>query len=89
MKPEQTLTVTLPVDLVERVNDKVSSGAFHSASDVVREGLEALIDRKDALDRWLRETVVAGHREYLSDPSKAVPADEILERIRRRKRSAG
>jgi Arc/MetJ-type ribon-helix-helix transcriptional regulator len=71
------------------MNDKVGSGAFHSASDVVRESLEALIDREDTLDRWLRETVVAGHQEYLSDPSKVIPADEILERIRRRKRSAG
>lgn len=88
MKPEQTLTVTLPADLVERVNDKVGSGAFHSASDAVREGLEVLIGREDALERWLRETVVAGHREYLSDPSKAVPADEILERIRRSRRTA-
>ena len=89
MKPEQTLTVTLPVDLVERVNRKVSSGAFPSPSDVVRESLEALIDREDTLDRWLQETVVAGHQEYLADPSKAIPADEILERIRRRKRSVG
>ena len=43
------------------------------------------MERDAAIERWLREDVVAGHREYLADPSKAVPADEVLPRIRARR----
>jgi hypothetical protein len=39
----------------------------------------------EALDQWLREEVVAGHAEYIADPTKGVPADDILDRIKRRR----
>ena len=37
--------------------------------------------------RWLREEVVAGHNEFLADPSKGVPGDAILDRIKARRRA--
>jgi Arc/MetJ-type ribon-helix-helix transcriptional regulator len=52
---------------------------------VVREGVRALLERDAAIERWLREEVVAGHAEYLADPSKGVPAEEILGRIKARR----
>lgn len=39
----------------------------------------------EIVERWLREEVVAGHAEYLADPSKAVPAKDILDRLKRRR----
>ena len=33
----------------------------------------------------VREEVIAGHREYLADPSKGVPAEAIFGRIKARR----
>lgn len=44
-------------------------------------------ERKIALEKWLLEDVVAGHRDYLAAPEKAVPADQILSRIKQRRQS--
>jgi hypothetical protein len=38
-----------------------------------------------ASERWIREEVTAGHGEYLADPSKGIPATEILGRIKARR----
>jgi antitoxin ParD1/3/4 len=51
----------------------------------VSEIVRALLQRDPAVERWLREEVAAGHREYLADPSQAVPADAVLDRIKARR----
>ena len=38
-------------------------------------------------ERWLCDEVVPGHAEYLADPSKAVPAEDVLSRIKARRHS--
>jgi antitoxin ParD1/3/4 len=43
------------------------------------------MERDAAVEKWLRGEVLAGHDEYLADPSKAVPVDDVLGRIKRRK----
>jgi antitoxin ParD1/3/4 len=40
---------------------------------------------KSEIERWLREEVLAGHEEYAADPSKGIPAEAILERIKGRR----
>jgi antitoxin ParD1/3/4 len=88
MTAPRQFSITLPAEMAEVVERKVRSGSYDSASDVLRAGLRALIEHDDALERWLREDVVAGHREYLADPSKGVPASEVLDRIRSRRAAA-
>ena len=78
MRTTQQFSITLPYDMAEVVEGKIKSGAYASVSEVVREGVRALLERDAAIERWLREEVVAGHPEYLADPSKGVPAEEIL-----------
>jgi len=74
---------TIMVDLGEfgpRVQARIDSGEFETASDVIRAGIEAL-DREDAdFDRYLREKVA----ESLNDPRPSIPADEVFGRILRR-----
>jgi len=69
------------------VEAKIKSGAYASVSEVVRDGVRALMEREAAVERWLREEVVAGHNEYVADPSKGVPGDAILDRIKARRRA--
>jgi hypothetical protein len=38
-----------------------------------------------AIDQWLRDEVMAGHQEYLADPSKGIPAEDILARVKARR----
>jgi antitoxin ParD1/3/4 len=85
MRTSQQFSITLPDDLAEAIERKVKSGAYASVSDVVRDGVRALLERDAAVERWLREEVVPGHQEYLADRSKGVPAEAILDRIKTRR----
>ena len=85
MRTTQQFSITLPLDMAEAVETKIKSGAYASVSEVVRDGMRALLERDAAVERWLREEVVAGHAEYLADPSKGVPANAILDRIKARR----
>ena len=87
MTARQHLSITLPLDLAEAVEAKIKSGAYESASEVVHEGLLVLLDRDASIDQWLRDDVMAGHAEYLADPSTAVAADDLLGRIKTRRAS--
>lgn len=51
-------TVSLPEEHGAYIDQMVASGAFASASEVVRAGLRALQEREAAVDRWLRGEVV-------------------------------
>ena len=85
MRTTQQFSITLPHDMAEAVEDKIKSGHYASVSEVVRDGVRALLERDAAVERWLREEVVAGHQEYLADPSKGVPVEAILKRIKARR----
>ena len=85
MRSTQQFSITLPLDMAEAVESKVRSGGYASVSEVVRDGVRALLERDAAVERWLREEVVAGHQEYRADPSKGVPAEEVLRRIKGRR----
>lgn len=77
--------ITLPQDVADLVEGKVKTGAYASVDDVVTEGVRALVERDASLEEWLREEVVAGHAEYLSDPSRGVSADDLLDCIKSRR----
>jgi putative addiction module CopG family antidote len=85
MRTTQQFSITLPMDMAEVVEKKIKSGMYASASEVMRDGVRALLERDAALERWLREEVVAGHQEYTADPSKGVPAETVVDRIRARR----
>ena len=84
MRTTRQFSITLPIDMAEVVEGKIKSG-YASVSEVVRDGVRALLERDAAVERWLREEVVTGHREYLADPAKGVPSDAILGRLKARR----
>jgi antitoxin ParD1/3/4 len=85
MRTTQQFSITLPHEMAEAVERKIKSGDYASVSEVVRDGVRALLERDAAVERWLREEVVLGHKEYLADPAKGVPADAILGQIKARR----
>jgi len=85
MRTTQQFSITLPHDMAEVVENKIKSGTYASVSEVVRDGVRALLERDAAVERWLREEVVAGHAEYLENPTKGIPANAIFDRLKARR----
>jgi antitoxin ParD1/3/4 len=73
--------ITLPFDMGEVIEAKIKSDAQASVSEVVHDGVRASLERNAAVEQWLRGEVIAGHQEYMADPSKCIPAEAILDRI--------
>ncbi len=79
MRASKPITVTLG-ELHERVEARVNSGEYASASEVVRAGLRALDREEEVLNEYLREKI----REAYDDPRPSVPAEEVFERLERK-----
>jgi antitoxin ParD1/3/4 len=75
-------TVSLPEEHAAYIDRMVASGAFASASEVVRAGLRALQEREAAVDRWLREEVAPVYDAMRDDPARALSADMVFDGIR-------
>jgi antitoxin ParD1/3/4 len=76
-RTSRPITVTLG-DLHERVEKRVKSGAYASASEVVRAAVRALDREEAAINDWLRQRV----DESLNDPQPSVPARDVFKRLR-------
>lgn len=76
-RTSRPITVTLG-ELQSRVEARVRSGAYASASEVMRAAVRAL-DREDAaLTEWMRQKV----DEAFADPRPDIPADKVFKRLR-------
>jgi len=76
-------TVSLPSEQGRYIDALVKSGAYASASEVVRAGLRALEERDAAVERWLRTEVVEAYDELDADPGSVIPAEEVFTELRR------
>lgn len=76
-RSSRPITVTLG-DLQARVEERVKSGAYASASEVLRAALRALDREEAALDTWLLARV----EEAFDDPRPSLPAREVFDRLR-------
>jgi antitoxin ParD1/3/4 len=84
MRKSQSLTVTLPDELMRMIKERVTSGAYVDESDVVRDGLRALQARDAAVERWLREDVVPTFDRVARGEEKLIPASEVFSGIEAR-----
>ena len=77
-------TISLPSEHATFIDAKVASGAYASASEVVRAGLRALQERDEAVERWLRDEVAPTYDRMQSDPKRSVSAKKVFTDIRAR-----
>ena len=79
------MNVSLTPELEELVNQKVGSGMYHSASEVIREALR-LLKEQDELRQFhlerLRKEVAVGLAQL--DRGEGVPGKIVFERLRQK-----
>jgi antitoxin ParD1/3/4 len=88
MRSTQQFSITLPNEMAEAVRAKVASGEYATESEVIRDGLRALMARDQAVENWLRKEVVAAYDALKVSPSRAVPASKVRELLAQAHRRA-
>ena len=81
MRTTQQMSITLPIDMADAVKTKVRTGEYASESEVIRDGLRALMARDRAVESWLHNQVGPAYDALKSDPSRAVTADQVRGRL--------
>jgi putative addiction module CopG family antidote len=81
MRTNQQLSITLPNDMADVVKEKVRSGEYVSESEVIRDGLRALLARDREVENWLVQQVGPAYDALKADPSRALSPDEVRARL--------
>jgi putative addiction module CopG family antidote len=81
MRSTQQLSITLPNEMADLIRAKVATGEYATESEVIRDGLRALLARDRAVEGWLREQVAPAYDALKTDPSRAVSVDDVRSRL--------
>jgi putative addiction module CopG family antidote len=81
MRTTQQMSITLPNEMADAIRTKVRAGEYATESEVIREGLRALLNRDRAIENWLQNQVVEAYDAIKSDPSRAVTIDQVRARL--------
>jgi antitoxin ParD1/3/4 len=81
MRSTQQFSITLPNEMAEAVRAKVAAGEYATESEVIRDGLRALLARDRAVEDWLRSDVASAYDALKADPSRAVSIDRVRARL--------
>ncbi|MBU3693759.1 MAG: type II toxin-antitoxin system ParD family antitoxin [Rhodocyclaceae bacterium] len=81
MRSTQQFSITLPHDMAEAVRAKVASGQYATESEVIRDGLRALLVRDRAIEDWLRRDVAAACYALAKDPTRALDIEQVRARM--------
>ena len=81
MRTTQQMSITLPNDMADVIRAKVRAGEYASESEVIRDGLRALMARDRAVESWLQTQVGPTYDALKADPSRAVTANQVRARL--------
>ncbi len=76
------MSITLPLAMAAVVEEKVASGEYASDSEVIRDGLRALMMRDRAVEQWLTDVVVPTYDRTIAGQEKTLTASQVKERLR-------
>ena len=77
MRTTQQFSITLPNEMADIVKSKVADGEYATESEVIRDGLRALMARDRAMDSWLLQTVAPAYDALQTNPSRAISVDQL------------
>ncbi len=89
MRTTQQMSITLPNEMADAVKAKVRMGEYASESEVIRDGLRALMARDRAVESWLHNQVAPAHDALRADPSRAMTAEQVRARLAAERAKAG
>ena len=81
MRTTQQMSITLPNNMADAVKTKVRSGEYASESEVIRDGLRALLARDRAVESWLNNQVGPAYDALKADPSRAITVEQVRARL--------
>ena len=85
MRTTQQFSITLPNEMADAVKSKVAAGEYATESEVIRDGLRALLARDRAVDAWLREQVVPAAQALKDNPGRALSVEQVHEHLATRR----
>ena len=81
MRTTQQFSITLPNEMADAVKSKVAAGEYATESEVIRDGLRALMIRDRAVENWLRQEVGSAYDALKAAPARAVTVDKVRARL--------
>lgn len=81
MRTTQQMSITLPNEMAQAVKAKVRSGDYASESEVIRDGLRALMARDRAVENWLQVQAGPAYDALKSDPARAISTEQVRRRL--------
>ena len=88
MRTTQQFSITLPNEMADLVKAKVAQGEYATESEVIRDGLRALMARDRAIESWLREQVGAAFDALKTEPGRALRTDAVRNMLKSEHKSA-
>lgn len=81
MRSTQQFSITLPNEMADIVKSKVAAGEYATESEVIRDGLRALMARDRAMESWLLRTAGPAYDALKADPARAISLDRVRARL--------
>lgn len=81
MRTTQQLSITLPVEMANAVKARVQTGEYATESEVIRDGLRALMARDKAVESWLQHEVAPAYDALKAAPSSGVSIEQVRARL--------
>ncbi len=81
MRTTQQMSITLPNEMAEAIRAKVQAGEYASESEVIRDGLRAMVARDRAVEHWLKTEVAASYDEMKANPSLGISIEEMRAKL--------
>jgi len=77
VRTTQQFSITLPNEMADAVKSKVAAGEYATESEVIRDGLRALLARDRAVESWLHEQVGPAYDALKANSARAVTIDDV------------
>jgi putative addiction module CopG family antidote len=81
VRSTQQFSITLPNEMADTVRAKVASGEYATESEVIRDGLRALLARDRAVEAWLKQEVVPAAKALASDPKRGLSPSQVKQQL--------
>lgn len=66
------------------IREQIARGRYASVSEAVRDAVAVLIQREEAVERWLNAEVGPVYDAMRSDPERGVPLETAFRALRRK-----